>query len=326
MSIELPFDPFPLLPGSHQQTIVGTFLNWHSEPESEQRLITLPDGDKISLEITTPPNWSPYKPTLIMLHGLCGSHRSTYLIRMTKRLSALGLRCIRFNMRGCGSGKGHAKQIYHSGRSDDVWQVIKILSLEHALSPYILVGFSLGGHIVLKMAGELGALAEVIIEQVIAISPPCDLHQSVTMLSTTHNAIYESYFLRLLKANVKYRHILHNLPPVEWPEKMCFMDFDEVYTAPQSGFESAMDYYTKCSSVGLVPEIQVPCRILFAEDDPIVSPHNLDGITFPDNVKLYKTKKGGHMGYLAMPNRERGFRWMDQVLEEWILDPHHKNS
>jgi len=322
VSIELPFDPFPLISGSHQQTIIGSFFNLHSEPASATRFVHLPDGDKIALEITTPKNWEPTQMTVVMIHGLCGSHRSSYLIRLTKRLSLKGVRCVRFNMRGCGSGKGHARQIYHSGRSDDLWFALQELTRENPLSPIVIVGFSLGGHILLKMAGERNVqLSGGQVQQIIAISPPTDLFLSVQRLGSPSNLIYERYFLRMLRANVQFRHeFFEDLSPVVFPRKMSFYNFDEIYTAPQCGFAHAMDYYQKCSSHFLVPEIRVPCRILFAEDDPIICPSSLDRLLLPDVVTIYKTKKGGHLGYLATPKKNKSVRWMDHLLDEWISE------
>ena len=149
MSIELPFDPFPFFSGSHQQTIFGSFFSFQLQPPSSRKLIELPDKDKISLEITTPKNWKPTNPTVIMLHGLCGSHKSPYLVRITKKLAKKGIRSVRFNLRGCGSGKGLAKGIYHCGRSEDVLVALKELKKEHPNSPIVLIGFSIGGSIAL---------------------------------------------------------------------------------------------------------------------------------------------------------------------------------
>lgn len=106
MSRELPFDPFPFLHGPHHQTIISSFFNLLFEPASLQKIVALPDGDKISLEITTPREWKSADPTVVLVHGLCGSHKSPNLVRMAKRLEPMGIKTVRFNMRGCGSGRG----------------------------------------------------------------------------------------------------------------------------------------------------------------------------------------------------------------------------
>ena len=321
MTKELPFDPFPLLRGPHHQAIVNSLFNFLFEPASDQLIVPLSDGDKISLEITTPRDWKESNLTVFLVHGLCGSHKSSNLVRLARRLEPLGIRTVRFNMRGCGSGKGLAKQIYHSGRSEDIFASIKAVKRMAPESPIVLIGFSLGGNLVLKMAGELDCLAPSFIQKVIAVSPPVDLYSSILMLGDSANAMYEKYFYRLLRANVHYLHKkFKDLPPIELPRSLKLYEFDQIYTAPTCGFQSADDYYSRCSSAQFIPNITVPCTILFAEDDPIVSSHSLDQLSPPPNVEIVKTKNGGHMGYLGDPRHSRGFYWLDSVLLDWIQD------
>ncbi|HSX10376.1 MAG TPA: alpha/beta fold hydrolase [Chlamydiales bacterium] len=320
MSQELPFDPFPFIDDPHKQTIISSVFSFLFEPHSKRKLIPLSDGDKISLEITTPRDWKETGLTVFFVHGLCGSHKSPNLVRMAKRLEPLGIRTVRYNMRGCGSGKGHAKHNYHSGRSDDVFECIKAIKKDHPDSPIILIGFSLGGNIVLKLAGELGTLAPPFLDGVIAVSPPVELYSSVLMLGEPQNAIYEKYFYRLLRADVHYRHgKFKDLPPINLPRNLKLYEFDQIYTAPISGFSSANDYYNKCSASHVVGDIAIPCKILLSEDDPIISSSSLDKYNLPSNVQVFKTKKGGHMGYLGRSADNKGFYWLDSLLVDWIV-------
>ncbi|HSX38618.1 MAG TPA: alpha/beta fold hydrolase [Chlamydiales bacterium] len=322
MNHELPFDPFPFLQGPHHQTVINAIFNFLWEPSSDRKVVSLPDGDKIALEITTPSKWKPEDLTVVLVHGLCGSHQSPNLIRMVKRLEPLGIRSVRFNMRGCGSGKGLAKRIYHSGRSEDLFETIKVVKKETPDSPIVLIGFSLGGNIVLKMAGELGGVAKEFLQKMIAVSPPVDLYSSILMLGHPDNVMYERYFYKLLRADVHYRHKkFKDLPPVRLPRSLKIYEFDQIYTAPTCGFRNVHDYYSRCSSAQFIPDIAIPCKILFAEDDPIISSHSLDEISLPGNVDVLKTKKGGHMGYLGHPQSDKGFYWLDSVLVDWIREP-----
>ena len=222
-------------------------------------------------------------------------------------------------MRGCGSGKGLAKQIYHSGRSEDVFAAVKALKEEHPESPLTLIGFSLGGNIVLKMAGELNTLAPSFLKKVIAVSPPVDLFASILLLGSAANAIYERYFYHTLRSDVLYLHKkFKDLPPVRLPLSLKLYEFDQIYTAPRCGFASAPDYYSKCSAIYYIEEIALPCKLLLAEDDPIVSCASLDAISLPKNIEVFKTKKGGHMGYLGNPRAATGLYWLDSLLVDWI--------
>ena len=319
MSENLDFKPFPLLWNPHFQTVIGSYLNFDLAPLSETHKVELSDGDKISLEITTPHGWQETDPTVFLVHGLCGSHESGYLVRMARKLYEKGVRAVRFNMRGCGSGVGDAKGIYHSGRSDDVLDALKYIKRKTPQTAITLIGFSLGGNIVLKLAGELNVNASKYLEQVIAVCPPIHLQKSVMRLDHSVNSFYQNYFLRNLTADMAIRHTLFpQLEIPKLPEKLTFYDFDEFYVAPQSGFKSAVDYYTKCSSGQFIPHITVPCRILFAKDDPIVYTADVKDVYTPSNVRLYSTDRGGHMGFLGRPFHKRGLHWMDHLLMEWI--------
>lgn len=321
MSKELPFEPFPLFTDPHKQTIINSFCSFVGEPISEQKLVTLPDSDKISLEITTPAQWNKEDLTVFLVHGLCGSHQSPNLVRMVNKLEPLGIRCVRFNMRSCGSGKGLAKQIYHSGRSEDIFECLKVLRKENPDSPIVLVGFSLGGNLVLKLAGELASLGGYFLKGVIAVSPPVELYSSVQMLGNPANSMYERYFYKLLRSDVHYIHRkFKDLPSLRLPRNLKLYEFDQLYTAPACGFRDADDYYNKCSSVHVVEDIDVPTKILLSEDDPIISPKSLDQCRLPSVVDLFKTKKGGHMGYLGALGTDKGFYWLDSLLADWIRE------
>jgi hypothetical protein len=319
VSQELPFDPYPFIDDPHKQTIISSMFNFLFEPSSNQKLVRLPDGDRISLEITTPKDWKPTDQTVVFVHGLCGSHKSPNLVRMAKRLEPIGVRTVRYNMRGCGSGRGLARQTYHCGRSEDVFECLKALKKEHPESPITLVGFSLGGNVVLKLVGELGSLAYPFLEKVIAVSPPVELYSSILMLGDPVNSIYEKYFYRLLRADVHFRHkLFRDLPRVRLPRSLKIYEFDQIYTAPMSGFSNAFDYYNKCSAAHVVGDIAIPCNILLSQDDPIIAPNSLARYKLPSNVSVFTTKKGGHMGYLGKSEGNNGFYWLDNLLIDWI--------
>ncbi len=321
MSQELPFEPFSIFSDPHHQTIISSVLNFLFEPSFDRKVVQLPDGDKLAVAVTTPSGWKPTDLTVVLVHGLCGSQRSPNLIRMVKRLAPKKIRCVRYNMRGCGAGKGLAKHIYHSGRSEDLFEVLQVLKKEHPESPIVLIGFSLGGNIVLKLVGEMNVIGHQYLKGVIAVSPPVDLYSSVQMIGDEANGFYERYFYKLLRSDVHYRHRkFRDLPKVKLPKTLKLYEFDQIYTAPLCGFKDAMDYYNKCSAAHVVEDIQIPCRILLAEDDPIISPSSLDRYTLPSNVSVFKTKKGGHMGYLGSPGSEKGFHWLDSLLVDWVQE------
>ena len=307
MAKELDFEPFPFLEDPHQQTIISSMINVLIDPSSECKIVPLEDGDKLAVEVTTPVDWKLTDLTAVMIHGLCGSHQSSYLVRMTKRLEEKGIRVARVNLRGCGSGRGLAKRMYHAGRSDDIFKAIKQMKLETPESTFLLIGFSLGAALTIKLVGELGSLAKEFLREAIAVSPPLDLYSSVEMIGKPENSVYENYFVRFLRDEVHYRHRkFKDLPRVRLPKNLKMYEFDQIYTAPYYGFRDAHDYYNKCSSSHLVPDIAIPCKILFSEDDPIVSSAILDSMILPPHIEIFKTKKGGAYGVLGESEWRKG--------------------
>jgi len=185
-----------------------------------------------------------------------------------------------------------------------------------------LVGFSLGGNIILKLAGEWAARVPANVQRVIAICAPVDLEACMRLLLQPANRLYNRYFTRLLCAEVAYRHArFPDLPPVKLPQRLSLYEFDEYYTAPRCGFRDALDYYRQCSAAPLVPQITLPCHMLFAADDPMVDAHTFDGVALPANVQVLRTNYGGHLGFLGRPGRPGGYRAMDAQLLAWITAP-----
>jgi predicted alpha/beta-fold hydrolase len=233
---ELPFRPLPCLANAHLQTIVASQLYLPLEPPSVTRLVPLPDGDHIALEVATPAAWQPEQPTVVMIHGLCGCHRSPYMMRLAYKFWRHGMRAVRLNLRGCGSGFGLARQPYHSGRSADVLCVLQALQQETPQSPTTLLGFSLGGNIALKLAGELQGTAATYLKQVIAVCPPADLAACSRLLGQPANRLYEQRFMRLLRAAVDARQRrFPEVPRVALPARLSLYTFDNIFTAPLCG-------------------------------------------------------------------------------------------
>ena len=325
MNEELDFNPIPLFNTSFHQTVMGSFPSMYREPPSHTKFILLPDKDYLALEVTTPKKWKKTDPTVFLVHGLCGSHRSACLVRLAKKLRAKNIRAIRVNLRGCGSGRGKAKRIYHAGQSDDVFQALKSIAAETPDSEMILIGFSLGGNITLKLAAELSLANIRLLKKAIAINPPVDLYSSIKLLGQPHNRVYEKYFVKLLRQDLEYRRkIFPELQQFHFPEKSKILDFDNIYTAPEYGFKDNIDYYKRSSSKYLVPAIDFDCNILFSEDDPIIEIHTFENVVMPKNIHLYRTRRGGHIGYITMPTKKgKGFHWIDNVILDWVYEALH---
>ncbi len=317
ISMKHSFVPHPFLKNTHLQTIIGNYYGDVEDPLSQRELITLPDGDQISLEISTPDQWTQSCPTVLLVRGLGGSHDSTYLKRITHLVVEKGARAVRMNLRGCGSGKGLAKRGYHGGVSEDLKEVIHRVYEKYPLSPLSLVGFSLGGNITLKLLGEDTTINSYL-EKAIAVCPAICLEDSSRRFQKRSNSFYQKSFLRGLTNMVKEQKEMFPDGLLESLESCkSLYEFDELFTAPHYGFENAKDYYTKCSAKDLIPNITLKTHILFAKDDPLVNGTLLDPKDLPDNIELIITEKGGHMGFLGHPKKSL-FRWMDHQIMTWL--------
>lgn len=303
---KLNFQPFFGLRSKHLQMIISTFTPTGKAPYSKQWLVDMGDGDKLSCEISTPNDWKNNHKTIVMIHGLGGSHNSRYMIRIARKLYDKGNKIVRVNLRGCGSGYGLSKLPYCAGNSNDVIKVLEELKKESPDSEIFLIGFSLGGNIALKLASELGVDAPNLVKKVFAISPPFDLEQTVLLIQQKKHFLYHQYYLK---------NILKNASSFSLKKIHSIYEFDDIITGPSWGFSGAKDYYQHCSCKYFLHNIHVTCHILCAEDDPFVSLDDLKGITFSDHVHLWTTKYGSHMGFLG---RTKTFQWLDHLLSNWI--------
>lgn len=317
---ELPFEPLPLFAHYHQQTILGAFLGFAAEPTlTETCYVKLQDGDQMAYEVTTPPSWTSQDPSVLMIHGLCGSHRSIYVVRMAKKLMKRGIRAIRINLRGCGTGKGLARKFYHGGQSNDILAVVQDVAKKTPLSPLMLMGFSLGGNLALKLAGEERREMPLSLQRVVAVSPPMDLKASVERLNQEDNHMYQRYFIRLLQEDIdERRKLFPEERYIHLHKEMTLKQFDALYIVPTFGFRTSWDYYQKASSINYIEGISVPTSIIISKDDPIISSAAIEKEIFPPNLHVFMTQKGGHMGYLGTPGKR--FYWLDAILLDWVDD------
>ncbi len=322
MKQNLDFDPFFLFKSAFQQTVFSTFLFYPVEPLSVTKYIPLKDADILAVEVSTPPDWKETDLTVILVHGLCGSHKSGILVRMAKKLYGRNVRSVRVNLRGSGSGRGMAKNIYHSGSTEDLLEVIKTVKDEYPFSRMVLIGYSLSGNMVLKLAGELGDKAAHLIEKVLSLSPPVDLKESTDRFEQKENRIYLKYFIGLLWSDIKYlQKKFHRFKHIKMNKNTSLTEFNKKVIVPNFGFKNVDDYYQKCSAKFFIPKIKVPTKILFCNDDPLVPSTALDNVQLPANVAVYYTDRGGHLGYLTSPLHKHGFYWLDGLLLDWIFNP-----
>jgi predicted alpha/beta-fold hydrolase len=286
---------------------------------SVERIVELPDGDRLLLHDSQPEGWHDGRPIVLLVHGLIGSHDSGYMRRTARALLPHGVRVARMNLRGAGAGMTLARRSYHAGCSDDVRAAANHICREAPNSPLWLAGFSLGGNIVLKLAGEASENPLPGLARVAAVAPPIDLARCATLLAQPRNRFYERHFVVELLALVRQRrrHFPH-LRKLHLPPRISLREFDERYTALQAGFSGAADYYQRASSMPYVSRIAVPTLILTASDDPFVAVEPFRLLPPRELVDVQIVPGGGHLGFLGRDGAG-GIRWAERRVVRWLV-------
>jgi predicted alpha/beta-fold hydrolase len=281
----------------------------------QRSVIQLPDGDRIMLHETPPAGARATAPVAILVHGLGGSHRSGYMARMTNRLSALGWRIFRMDLRGAGAGIRLARRFYNAACSEDVRAVVEHLASAFPQARLAVLGFSLGGNIVLKFAGESAGRAHPSLSAVATIAPPIDLVRCSGLLA--RYPVYDAFYVRHLTSQVsQHQRYFPDVPRVAFPRRMNLTQFDDLYTAPRWGYAGALDYYRRASALPWISAIGVPTFILTARDDPFVAVEPFETLQAPA-VEVHITARGGHLGFLGHDGIG-GIRWAEAQVVNWL--------
>lgn len=318
------FTPRRGLRNGHLQTIVGNFLprppfrlisqtdtvevdptdasrvlchcNWHSDPSAEGRL------------------------TVLLVHGLEGSSDSRYIQALAARAWDAGCNVVRMNMRNCGTSDALTPTLYHSGLSGDVAAVVEHYTRRFALQRWALVGYSMGGNLVLKMAGEWGARPPL--HSVAAVCPAIDLAAGSDALHEPANRMYEWHFLRRLMRRFRIKASLY--PEIYTMGSIgavrSLREFDDKIVAPFCGFRNADDYYHRAASARVIDRIAVPTLILLALDDPFIrlTDETRAKIIANPNIHFIETSHGGHCAYLGM-ERGNDIHWAESMIIRYLL-------
>ena len=270
-----PFKPHSVFSGGHAQTIAA--YAWprrfrFASERDEERLFEVAPGVKVLAHC----RWqSDAKacPTIVVWHGIEGSTSSNYMQATAEKGFRAGFNVIRVNFRNCGGTEHLTSTIYHGGLSADLGAVVKELIEQDHISRMLLVGFSLGGNLVLKLAGEYGdnPPPEEILG-ICAVSPSIDLSTSADLIMKRSNWIYHQDFVRRLKKRIRTNHKLYpelyDLTGLD--EVRTIKEFDDRFTARAHNFAGADDYYYRSSSIRVIDRIRIPTLIIHAEDDPFI--------------------------------------------------------
>jgi hypothetical protein len=278
--------------------------NEKSFDQGTAQLVDVSPDSKILVYIHRVEN-SANAPTMVLVHGLEGSSNSPYMVNLTRKSMCNGFNVVRMNMRNCGNTLNLTPTLYNAGLSGDVLALVEFLARETELRNFFVSGYSLGGNVVLKLAGELGDNGPAKLRGVCAVSPSIDLSKSIDSIETGLNRFYELRFLLALKRKIRQKSKLYpDRFDVSILQKVKGMrDFDDLLTAPDGGYMGGQHYYREASAIKVLNQIRIPALIIAAKDDPIVPFSSFDSVRENSTyIKLLSPAHGGHGGFIQDKN------------------------
>jgi predicted alpha/beta-fold hydrolase len=296
---------------SHLQTLGASLPFWAPprtfRPAQDEGLrIPLPGGGGGALHARA--YWHEGKgprPTVVLVHGVGGSSESRYLTRAAVSLYRAGWNTVRLDLRGAGGSIHDAPNLYHAGLTEDPAAALAFVACDPRTSGVALVGFSLGGHVLLRLAGELGGETGPSLRAIVSISAPVDLTRVTRAIERTRSLPYHAYVLRNL---VRQGRAFARAHPQRarydagtlWRTR-SIRAYDARVVAPMHGFASAEDYYERASAGPLLPRIAAPTLLIHAEDDPMVPAESVRAWlgNAPPSLEQVWSDTGGHVGWFG---------------------------
>jgi predicted alpha/beta-fold hydrolase len=269
-------------------------------------------------------HWQPdrqTRPTMLLLHGLEGSSSAHYIGGMADKAWARGYNVVRLNQRNCGGTEHLSRGLYHSGLTADPRAVLTELRDRDGLHLFGIAGYSLGGNLALKLAGELATRELPEVRAVVAVSPVVELEACVRAIERRENRAYEWNFCRNLQSRMrrKARAFPDAFDLSGLWKIWSIRAFDERYTAPHHGFDGASDYYHRASAMRVIGRVARPALILSAADDPFVPPEifRVDALRNHPHVTTIVTPHGGHCAFVEPANGYDGY-YAERVAVDFL--------
>lgn len=283
----------------HVQTIIPTLFRRVPGVTYQRERIETSDRDFLDLD------WSKVggRRVAIVLHGLEGDSSRPYMMGMVKALNRTGWDALAMNFRGCSGEPNRALRMYHSGETDDLNTVVCHVANTGIYADVALVGFSLGGNVILKFLGEQGNGISPLVKAAVAISVPCDLKACSDRLKEFRNRPYLHRFLKLLHGKIRAKALMmpDRINDAGFDRIRLLSEFDDRYTAPIHGFRDSADYYEKASSKQFLTTISVPALLINAADDPFLSEtcFPVEEANVNPHFFLEIPRHGGHVGFMS---------------------------
>ncbi len=315
------FEVHPWLQNPHLTTLASGYWprNLSRLPGATERLFEVEPGTRLLAKC----HWQaqPHRhATLVLVHGLEGSSESRYMLGIADKAYAAGFSVLRFNQRNCGGTEHLTPTLYNSGLSGDYRAVLEELSERDALPELLFAGYSMGGNLLLKMAGEFAAQAPMQLRGVCAVCPGLDLAPCADALAEPRNFLYEWHFLSGLKQRLRRKAKLFpdRYRANGFQRLRTLRQWDDAITAPASGYRDADDYYHRASALRVIAEIRVPTLIITAQNDPFVPIASFRNPVFAANpqISLLTPMHGGHCGFLSRAGGDERF-WAEARIVEF---------
>lgn len=317
------FQPIWWLKGAHRQTMWPAFFRKLPPVKTKRERVTLSDGDFVDLEILGPGSGvdDDLIPTVLILPGLEGDIRSPYAVGMMSKLSELNYRVVLMHMRGCSGEMNLLARSYHSGETDDIREIVGWILKRYPGSALSMIGYSLGGNMLIKYLGEEGEAAPIVGGA--AVSVPYDLGKCATRINRGFSRVYQKRLVRSMQQSVMAKMKKMALPLKLELEDVFGLDtfwkFDDRVTAPLHGFRDAEHYYTACSSMQFLPEVKRPVLLVHSVDDPFLDPGAIPGEReLPDDGVLELSDYGGHVGFIGRGKGEEVGYFLEQRIPAFL--------
>lgn len=314
------FHPHSIFRNSHAQTLAGwAWPRRLSAPPDALRLFKVEPDVRLLARCRWHENRT-HRATVILVHGLGGSCDGSYVRGAADLAYRAGTNVVRLNQRNCGGTEHLTPTLYHSGMSGDLTAVIRELAERDGLPNILVAGFSMGGNLALKMAGEMGENAPAELMGVCAISPALDLSETARKLELPSNRLYQWHFVhglrRLVQRKKEIYPELYDLRELDLLRTV--RDFDELYTAPHGGFAGAEDYYYRASAIRCISQVRVPTLVIHAQDDPFVpvEPLRRQEVSNNPNLTTVTPTHGGHVAFVSAERQERF--WAEERIVDFL--------
>ena len=315
------FMPLQKYRNAYIQSVLPTlFRKVESVHYTRQRMNTS-DGDFIDLDWSlASENKVPAESLAVICHGLEGSSDRAYMLGMVKAFNTRGIDAVAYNYRGCSGEMNLMKKLYSAGATDDLQEVLDAIKKHYDYPTVYLVGFSLGGNLVLKYGGEKAGDIDPHIKGIVAISAPCDLYSSSIELLKAKNYMISLRFLIMLRNKFKVKADQYpELKSINIKAIKNLKQFDDQITAPLSGYKDAEDYWYKASCIRKLDQLAIPALIINAADDPILGAecYPYQEARTNEYVHLEVPARGGHVGFMHRPNQNE--YWHERRTVEFLM-------